>query len=193
MIGALVEGRICIAGAGLPVARNALTIAVRWGEQRRQFGTGLGRHTPLMDYLAHQRRLLPVVCAWWPSSSRGSAVATRAASQRTASPRYGQTPTFIVTFEGDNTALMQLLATTLLADVASPFEDLDVVGTVRAITTQRAGRVLSDLTRSLRGEPDLLDPAWQGEVLPLREERLVDALARRLRTLVKEGDRKSVV
>ncbi|MBC7680284.1 MAG: hypothetical protein H7233_15035 [Pseudorhodobacter sp.] len=114
-------------------------------------------------------------------------MATRAASPRTASPRYGQTPTFFVTFEGDNTELMQLLATTLLADVASPFEDLDVVGTVRAITTQRAGRVLSDLTRSLPGEPDLLDPAWQGEVLPLREERLVDALARRLRTLVKEG------
>jgi len=31
MIGALVKGRICIAGAGLAVARNALTIAVRWG------------------------------------------------------------------------------------------------------------------------------------------------------------------
>ena len=92
-----------------------------------------------------------------------------------------------VTFEGDNTVLKQLLAKTLLADVASQFEDLDVVGTVRAVTTQRAGRVLSDLTRSLRGEPDLLDPAWQGEDLLLREERLVDGLARRLQTLVKSG------
>ena len=58
MIGALVEGRICIAGAGLAVARNALTIGVRWGERRRQFGTGLDMDTPLMDYLTHQRRLL---------------------------------------------------------------------------------------------------------------------------------------
>ena len=61
MIGALVQGRICIAGAGLAVARNALTIAVRWGERRRQFGTGLDMDTPLMDYLTHQRRLLPKI------------------------------------------------------------------------------------------------------------------------------------
>jgi acyl-CoA oxidase len=58
MIGALVQGRISIAGAALSVARNALTIAVRWGERRRQFGTGLDMDTPLMDYLTHQRRLL---------------------------------------------------------------------------------------------------------------------------------------
>ena len=49
MIGALVQGRISIAGAGLAVGRNALTIAVRWGERRRQFGSGLGMDTPLMD------------------------------------------------------------------------------------------------------------------------------------------------
>jgi acyl-CoA oxidase len=63
MIGALVQGRISIAGAGLAVARNALTIAVRWGERRRQFGTGLDMDTPLMDYLTHQRRLLPAIAA----------------------------------------------------------------------------------------------------------------------------------
>ena len=40
MIGALVEGRICIAGAGLAVARNALTIAVRWGKTRSLAGYG---------------------------------------------------------------------------------------------------------------------------------------------------------
>ena len=61
MIGALVQGRICIGSAGLAVARNALTIAVRWGERRRQFGTGLDMDTPLMDYLTHQRRLIPPI------------------------------------------------------------------------------------------------------------------------------------
>jgi acyl-CoA oxidase len=61
MIGALVQGRICIGAAGLAVARNAVTIAVRWGERRRQFGTGLDMDTPLMDYLTHQRRLLPAI------------------------------------------------------------------------------------------------------------------------------------
>lgn len=237
MIGALVEGRICIAGAGLAVARNALTIAVRWGEQRRQFGTGLATDTPLMDYLTHQRRLLLAICTSYalqavhdrltrdyvavlaePGGAAQcgvealgaglKAVATwhmveafqqsreccggngYLAENRFASLRADSD--VFVTFEGDNTVLKQLLAKTLLAktllaDVASQFEDLDVVGTVRAVTTQRAGRVLSDLTRSLRGEPDLLDPAWQGEDLLLREERLVDGLARRLRTLVKSG------
>jgi acyl-CoA oxidase len=61
MIGALVQGRICIGSAGLAVARNGLTIAVRWGERRRQFGTGLDMDTPLMDYLTHQRRLIPPI------------------------------------------------------------------------------------------------------------------------------------
>jgi len=61
MIGALVQGRISIAGAGLAIGRNALTIAVRWGERRRQFGSGLDMDTPLMDYLTHQRRLLPAI------------------------------------------------------------------------------------------------------------------------------------
>jgi acyl-CoA oxidase len=61
MIGALVQGRICIGSAGLAVARSALTIAVRWGERRRQFGSGLDMDTPLMDYLTHQRRLLPPI------------------------------------------------------------------------------------------------------------------------------------
>ena len=29
--------------------------------ERRQFGTGLDMDTPLMDYLTHQRRLLPAI------------------------------------------------------------------------------------------------------------------------------------
>ena len=61
MIGALVQGRICIGAAGLAVARSGLTIAVRWAERRRQFGTGLDMDTPLMDYLTHQRRLIPAI------------------------------------------------------------------------------------------------------------------------------------
>ena len=61
MIGALVQGRICIGAAGLAVARSGLSIAVRWGERRRQFGTGLDMDTPLMDYLTHQRRLIPPI------------------------------------------------------------------------------------------------------------------------------------
>lgn len=61
MIGALVEGRICIAAAGLSVAKSALTIGVRYGEQRRQFGVAGEEEFPLMDYLTHQLRLIPAI------------------------------------------------------------------------------------------------------------------------------------
>ncbi|HEY0559938.1 MAG TPA: acyl-CoA dehydrogenase [Frankiaceae bacterium] len=71
MLGALVEGRISIAGASIAAAMKALTVATRYGETRRQFGSGSGDpqqagpqdqgdgETPLLDYLTHQRRLLP--------------------------------------------------------------------------------------------------------------------------------------
>ena len=229
MIGALVEGRICIAGAGLAVARNALTIAVRWGERRRQFGTGLDTDTPLMDYLTHQRRLLPAICqsyalqaahdhltasyvhllrtgegqrdvealaaglkavATWHMvdavqqsreccGGKGYLAENRFASLRADSDVF-------VTFEGDNTVLMQLVAKTLLSDYAAQFEDLDAVGLVRHLTTRSATRVLGDLGRRFE-KASLRDNAWQASALEFREERLVDALARRLRTLTKEG------
>lgn len=237
MIGALVEGRICIAAGGISVARNALTIAVRWGERRRQFGTGLDMDTPLMDYLTHQRRLLPAVCTSYAlqaahdhltasyvdalaereqhtsSSSKQRAVEALAAGLKAvatwhtvetvqqareccggkgylAENRFAALRAdsdVFVTFEGDNTVLMQLVAKTLLSDYASQFEDLDAVGMVRHLTTRQVGRVLGDLGRSLRSGGDLRSPEWQAAALAFREERLVDALARRLRTLVKEG------
>ena len=59
MVGALVQGRICIAGASVSASELALTIAVRHGLRRRQFGPEPGREVPILDYRVHQRRLLP--------------------------------------------------------------------------------------------------------------------------------------
>ena len=62
MLGALVRGRICIGGGAAIAARVALSIATRYGVRRTQF-----RHphsdeeSPLLDYLAHQRKLLPAI------------------------------------------------------------------------------------------------------------------------------------
>jgi acyl-CoA oxidase len=50
-------GRIAIALGALSAAKSGLTIAIRYGEQRRQFGK-LNEHL-LLDYPLHQRRLLP--------------------------------------------------------------------------------------------------------------------------------------
>lgn len=60
MLGTLVRGRVTVgAGAGA-AARSALTIAVRYGLQRTQFHYPDGEHeVVVMDYRAHQRKLLP--------------------------------------------------------------------------------------------------------------------------------------
>jgi acyl-CoA oxidase len=60
MLGALVGGRVCVPRAGLSAAKSALSIAVRYGLRRRQFGPSYTEpETIIMDYPAHQRRLLP--------------------------------------------------------------------------------------------------------------------------------------
>ena len=61
MLGTLVGGRIAVASGGLSAAKSALTIAVKYGVQRRQFGRKDRAEVPVLDYLSHQRRLLPLV------------------------------------------------------------------------------------------------------------------------------------
>ncbi|MGH3425233.1 MAG: acyl-CoA dehydrogenase family protein, partial [Nocardioidaceae bacterium] len=62
MLGTLIRGRVSVAGAGGAAARVALSIAVRYALQRRQFeAPGEEREVLVMDYLVHQRRLLPLV------------------------------------------------------------------------------------------------------------------------------------
>ena len=59
MLGTLVQGRVCISGASVSAAKTALTIAVRYGLRRRQFGPEPGHEVPILDYRTHQRRLMP--------------------------------------------------------------------------------------------------------------------------------------
>jgi acyl-CoA oxidase len=59
MLGALVAGRISIAAASVSVAKTALTTAIRYSEGRRQFGPAGAPEVPVLDYLVHQRSLLP--------------------------------------------------------------------------------------------------------------------------------------
>jgi acyl-CoA oxidase len=60
-IGALVQGRVCITGASISAAKSALTIAVRYGLRRKQFGPPDGDEIPILDYRPHQRRLIPLL------------------------------------------------------------------------------------------------------------------------------------
>ena len=62
MLGALVRGRICIGGGAAIAARRALSIATRYGQRRTQFRhPGHEEESPLLDYLAHQRKLVPAI------------------------------------------------------------------------------------------------------------------------------------
>jgi acyl-CoA oxidase len=61
MLGALVQGRVCISGASVSAAKLALTIATRYGLRRRQFGPPGEDEVPILDYRTHQRRLMPLL------------------------------------------------------------------------------------------------------------------------------------
>jgi acyl-CoA oxidase len=62
MLGALVRGRVSIGAAAGSATKMALAIAVRYGEVRRQFrAPGVEGEITLLDYLAHQRKLLPAL------------------------------------------------------------------------------------------------------------------------------------
>lgn len=60
MLGTLVRGRICVGGGAASATRRSLAIATRYALRRTQFRKpGLGEEITLLDYLTHQRKLLP--------------------------------------------------------------------------------------------------------------------------------------
>ncbi|MEZ4417597.1 MAG: acyl-CoA dehydrogenase [Gemmatimonadota bacterium] len=59
MLGTLVAGRVSVACASLSASKTALAIAIRYADQRRQFGPEGGSERPILDYLTLQRALLP--------------------------------------------------------------------------------------------------------------------------------------
>ena len=59
MLGTLVQGRVSLDGAATVASKAALTIAIRYGAERRQFTAGDENEEVLLDYGRHQRRLLP--------------------------------------------------------------------------------------------------------------------------------------
>ncbi|HET6876872.1 MAG TPA: acyl-CoA dehydrogenase [Jatrophihabitans sp.] len=61
MLGTLVQGRISVAGGAASATKVALTIAIRYGAARRQFAGPDGAEIPVLDYLVHQRKLLPAL------------------------------------------------------------------------------------------------------------------------------------
>ncbi len=61
MLGTLVGGRVGVPAAGLSSAKLGLTIAIKYANERKQFGPSGGDEISIMDYSTHQRRLMPLV------------------------------------------------------------------------------------------------------------------------------------
>jgi len=62
MLGTLVQGRVCVGGAGINAAKVALAIATRYAARRRQFvATDPDEEQLILDYGMHQRRLFPLI------------------------------------------------------------------------------------------------------------------------------------
>ena len=59
MLSTLVGGRVAVARGALSAAKTGLTIAIRYGNRRRQFGPKGEAEVRILDYPTHQKRLLP--------------------------------------------------------------------------------------------------------------------------------------
>lgn len=68
MLGTLVQGRVSLDGAAVAAAKVALTIAITYANERRQFTAGSADEEVLLDYQRHQRRLLPRLAATYAAS-----------------------------------------------------------------------------------------------------------------------------
>jgi acyl-CoA oxidase len=61
MLGTLVGGRIGIPRSGNAASKLGLAIAIKYGDQRRQFGPEGAAEVPILNYRTHQRRLMPLL------------------------------------------------------------------------------------------------------------------------------------
>ncbi|HEX2248680.1 MAG TPA: acyl-CoA dehydrogenase [Arthrobacter sp.] len=69
MLGTLVQGRVSLDGAAVAASKVALSIAVKYANERRQFNAASDTtEEVLMDYQRHQRRLLPRLATTYAAS-----------------------------------------------------------------------------------------------------------------------------
>ncbi len=93
MLGTLVQGRVCVGGAGINAAKVALAIAVRYGDRRRQFeAANPPEEDLLLDYGMHQRRLFPLLARTYALHFAQEVVADRLHDvfSHTTSPEEGE-------------------------------------------------------------------------------------------------------
>ncbi len=229
-IAALVAGRVSVALGSLSAMKSGLTIAIRYGAERRQFGAAGEQEVRLLDYLTHQRRLLPRLAKAYAldfalkdlvrrfvarSDDDQREIETLAAGLKSYATwtnieslqecreccggqgylsvnRFADLKAdtdIFCTFEGDNTVLMQLVVKSLLSQYRRQFEDMRPFTLLKYVAARAADAVGAPNP----GEAGLTDAAhlrsaeFQGQALRYREDRLLGALARRLKHRIDEG------
>ncbi|WP_440311915.1 acyl-CoA dehydrogenase family protein [Leucobacter chromiireducens] len=243
MIGTLVQGRVSLDGSAVKAMMAALTIAIRYGSERRQFPGASGRETVLMDYGQHQRRLIPrlaqtyamafaserlltvfdevfsgakdtdenredleTLAAGLKSLSTWAALDTlQEAREATGGAGFiaknrltglRADLDIYVTFEGDNTVLLQLVGKRLLTDYAKQFAGGDKAAMAKAAASQLGDRVsrfglrqmgqsIADLGQVARSVESLRAPESQRALLTDRVETMVSEIAMALREATK--------
>lgn len=245
MLGTLVQGRVSLDGAAVNAGKLALTTAITYGNQRRQFsGVAPGDEVVLLDYAEHQRRLLPrlaqtyaqtfaherlletfdlvfsgaedtdekrqdleTIAAALKASSTWHALDTiQAAREACGGAGFLSENRLVglradldvyVTFEGDNTVLLQLVAKRLLADWAQEFKGLDAGGVARYVAERAADaalhrtplarvvQTLADGGNVRRSAGQLRETETQRELLSDRVETMVAEVATALRPAMK--------
>src|SRR5580704_4803020 len=246
MLGALIQGRVCISGASISAARTALTIAVRYGLRRTQFGPPDEPEVALLDYRTHQRRLMPLLAKTYAlhfgqaelaeqfhQASRPNKHDERqqrrlesfaAGMKATASWHATETiqtcreccggagymsvnrfaalkadTDVFTTFEGDNTALMMLVARGLLTDYRDDFGALNPRELVMFVAEQavetvaerlfarKIAQVISDVVPGRDETGDLLERESQLELFRWREGHITASIAQRFKRGLDEG------
>lgn len=241
MLATLVQGRVSLDGSAVRAAEVALTIAVTYANQRRQFtGPHPDEEVLLLDYQEHQRRLLPLLATTYAqhlaheallelfdavfsgredSESARQDLETLAATLKPLSTWHAletlQTAReacggagflaenrlvglradldVFVTFEGDNTVLLQLVARRLLQAYGRNLERSDATGFARFAAEwvadtalhrtplRRVAQTIVDSGSTRRSVGRLRSPQTQAELLRGRADAMVTELATSLR------------
>ena len=245
MLGTLVQGRVSLDGSANNAAKMGLAIAVRYGNERRQFtGASDTEETVLLDYRRHQRRLIPLIAETYAGhfahetllekfdevfsgandddASRQD-LETLAAALKPLSTWHALRTLqesreacggagfmaenritglradldVYVTFEGDNTVLLQLVAKRLLSDRAAEFRDIDAGGVLRYVAEKaadaalyrtgfaRAAQAFADVGDARRSVNQLRETSLQRELLTDRVQTMVAELGDALKDAAK--------
>lgn len=230
MLGSLADGRIALAGVSLSAAKSGLTIAIRYAVRRRQFGPPGEAEIKLLDYEAHQRRLMPLLATAYALDFALKHLVRRFLARRDDESREIQVMAAglkaysswfardalqdcrescggagymavnrlgglradcdaLITFQGDNTVLMQHIARSLFAEHRQQFEESRFLDTVKQIAGQAARKIaeLNPIVIRMTDDSHLRDPDFHLGAFRYREAQLIRSVTRRLERRMREG------